>query len=704
MKLSTLGIAVLAGAYFLSSCTTQQKAVEQKNVAITEETKKEEHHHDEHNHHNHDHGIAIEYMDKSVRPQDDFYNYVNGGWMKTTVIPSDKASWGSFNELRERTDENSLKILKNIISEKYAKGTEGQQIQDLYATYMDMNKRNADGINPIKGDLAKIDAIKNVAELEKYLTQAVREGNNPLYGWGVYGDLKNSKMNAVYLGGPRLGLGKDYYQKEDAANTKTIAEYTKYVASLLNIIGYKNADAVATKIVALEKDFAKTLLTNEEGRDANRRYNPKTVAELGKVAKNVNLANYLKGAGVNTDRVILTEIKYYQNLDKFINQKNLPLIKDYLKLRLISGNTGSLDERLDNLSFDFYGKYLQGQKEQRARDKRALGLINNILGEAFGKIYVEKYFSPEAKKEMEVLIGYLKKSYHQHISNLEWMSDATKKKALEKLNKFSVKVAYPDKWEDYSQLVIDAPSQGASLYSNLKNVTKWDYERDLKEVGKPVDKTKWGMSPQTVNAYYSPLNNEIVFPAGILQAPFFDFKADPAVNFGGIGAVIGHEIAHGFDDGGARFDGDGNLNNWWTEEDKKNFEAKVKQLADQYSKYEPVKGSFVNGVFTSGENIADLGGVAIAYDALQMYLKDKGNPGLISGYTQNQRFFLSWATVWRTKSTEQYMINQVKTDPHSPGYFRAFGPLINVDAFYDAFKVKEGDKHYKKPEDRIKIW
>ena len=696
MKISTLGISVLVGAFFLQSCSTQK--VVKNDLPLQEEVKmtvKE---------HQHDHGISIEFMDKSVRPQDDFYNYVNGGWMKTAVIPADKSSWGSFNELREKTDENSLSILKNILTEKYEKGTEGQKIQDLYATYMDMDKRNADGINPIKEDLAKIDAIKNMKDLQKYLIEAVKEENNPLFDWGISGDLKNSKMNAVYLSSASLGLGKDYYQKENEDNDKTLEEYTKYVASLLEIIGEKNATEKAQRVVALEKSFAKTYLTNEEGRDANKRYNPKTMEELAKISKNINLVNYLKGAGVNTDRVIIGELKYYENLDKFINPNNLELIKDYLKVHLVSDNTAYLDQRLDDLSFAFYGQYLQGQQVQRPMDKRALSLINGRLGEAFGKIYVQKYFSPEAKKEMEVMIDYLKKSYRQHINNLDWMSATTKEKALEKLSKFNVKIAYPDKWEDYSKLVIESPKDGANLYSNLKNIVKWDYEKALEKIGKPVDKTKWGMRPQTVNAYYSPLNNEIVFPAAILQAPFFDFKADPAVNFGGIGAVIGHEIAHGFDDGGARFDGDGNLNNWWTEEDKKNFEVKVKQLADQFSKYEPVKGNFVNGVFTSGENIADLAGVAIAYDALQMYLKDKGNQELISGYSQNQRFFLSWATIWRTKSTEKYMINQVKTDPHTPGYFRAFAPLTNVDAFYEAFDVKEGDKHYKKPEDRIKIW
>lgn len=696
MKISTLGISMLAGAFFLQSCSTQK--VVKNDLPLQEEVKMTE------KEHQHDHGISIEFMDKSVRPQDDFYNYVNGGWMKTAVIPADKSSWGSFNELGEKTDENSLAILKNILTEKYEKGTEGQKIQDLYATYMDMDKRNADGINPIKGDLAKIDAIKNMEDLQKYLIESVKEGNDPLFSWSVRGDLKNSKMNAVYLISASLGLGKDYYQKENEENRKTLEEYTKYIASLLETIGEKNATEKAQRVVALEKSFAKTYLTNEEGRDANKRYNPKTMEELAKISKNINLVNYLKGAGVNTDRVIIGELKYYENLDKFINPNNLELIKDYLKVHLVSDNTDYLDQSLDDLSFAFYGQYLKGQQVQRPMDKRALNLINGILGEAFGKLYVKKYFSPEAKKEMEVMIDYLKKSYRQHINNLDWMSAVTKEKALEKLSKFNVKIAYPDKWEDYSKLVIESPKDGANLYSNLKNIEKWDYEKALEKIGKPVDKTKWGMSPQTVNAYYSPLNNEIVFPAAILQAPFFDFKADPAVNFGGIGAVIGHEIAHGFDDGGARFDGDGNLNNWWTEEDKKNFEVKVKQLADQFSKYEPVKGNFVNGVFTSGENIADLAGVAIAYDALQMYLKDKGNQELISGYSQNQRFFLSWATIWRTKSTEKYMINQVKTDPHTPGYFRAFAPLTNVDAFYEAFDVKEGDKHYKKPEDRIKIW
>lgn len=648
--------------------------------------------------------LELTYMDTSVRPQDDFYNYVNGTWMKTAKIPADKPSWGSFTQLRETTDNNSLGLLDNILKEKFAAGSEGQKIQALYETYMDMNKRNADGLNPIKADLAKIDAIKNVADLQKYLIEATKRGENAFYGWGVDGDLKNSKMNAVYLGDASFGLGRDYYQKESEKNAETIAEYKKYVAKVLAEIGYKNADAVAGQIVDFEKRMAKTLLTNEQIRDANLQYNPKTLPELKSLVKNVDLPKYLAEAGVKTDKVIIGELNYYKNLDNFLTEKNIPLIKDYLKFHLTSGSAGYLNQKMDDMKFDFYSKYLQGQKEQRALNKRALSLINGVLGEAFGKVYVDKYFTPEAKAQMLTYIDYLKKSFAVHIKDLSWMSSTTKQKALDKLNKFTVKIAYPDKWKDYSKLSLKSEKDGGTLYSNLINVESWHYSKELEKIGKPVDKTEWGMSPQTVNAYYNPVNNEIVFPAAILQPPFFNPDADAAVNFGGIGAVIGHEMTHGFDDSGAQFDGDGNLTDWWTADDKTNFEKATKSLASQYDQYEPVKDVHVNGTFTNGENIADLGGVNIAFDALQMYLKDKGNPGKIDGYTPEQRFFLSWATVWRTLSTDKYLSNQVKTDPHSPGFFRSFGPLVNTDAFYKAFDVKEGDKLYKKPEERIKIW
>ncbi|GJN61757.1 M13 family metallopeptidase [Elizabethkingia anophelis] len=684
-------ITFAALAFSLCFTGVQVNAQQKKGKTVATKTQKDE-------------GLNLSYRDTSVRPQDDFFNYVNGGWLKTAKIPSDKSSWGSFNQLREDTDNNSMNILKEILKSKYPAGSEGQKIQALYTTYTDWTKRNALGITPIKADLDKVDAIKDLKSFQQYIDQATLTGDNPFYGWGAGADMKNSKMNAVYLGGPRLGLGKDYYQKENEANTAILADYKNYITTLLGVIGYQNSASVAQNVLDFEKKMAKTLLTNEQARDANLRYNPKTVAELPALVKNVDLPDYLKTVGVNTDKVIIGEINYYKNLDSFINQENLPLIKDYLKYRIIASNASNLDQKLDDIQFNFYSKRMQGQQEQRSMDKRGLSFVNGIVGEAFGKLYVEKYFPAEAKAEMVVLVDYVKKAFASRIKKLDWMSSVTKEKALDKLNKFTVKVAYPDKWKDYSKLTLKSDADGGSLYSNLQEISKWQYQKGLEKVGKPVDKTEWGMTPQTVNAYYSSSNNEIVFPAAILQPPFFNFKADAAVNFGGIGAVIGHEISHGFDDSGSRFDGDGNLNNWWTDEDRKKFEAATQKLGAQYDTYEPVKGSHVNGKFTMGENIGDLGGVNVAYEALQMYLKDKGNPGKISDLTQDQRFFMSWATVWRTLSTDQYKVNQVKTDPHSPGEYRAFAPLVNVDAFHNAFDIKPGDKLYKKPEDRIKIW
>ncbi|MEN2718789.1 M13 family metallopeptidase [Capnocytophaga sputigena] len=652
---------------------------------------------------NADKGLSLAEMDTTVRPQDDFYNYVNGTWAKTAKIPADKPTWGSFHILREKTDENCLLILDNLLKENFAQGTEGQKIKDLYESFIDWKKRDAEGLKPIEGLLAKIDNIKTLADLQKYLEEVTPEGENPICAWGVYADMKDSNMNTVYLGNFSIGMGRDYYQKDNKENTEALQKYQDYVKAIFKVLKDDKAAEKAKQMVDFERSVAKLMLTNEEDRNPNLSYNPQTMAELSKLVKNINLPQLLKNVGVNTDKVVVSEIRLYKQYDKFINEKNLPLIKDYLKYQLVADNASNLTKELDELSFNFYSKELQGQQEQRPMNKRALSVINGILGEAFGKLYVEKYFPPKAKEEMVTLVDYLKKSFAQHIKDVTWMSDVTKEKALAKLNKFTVKVGYPDKWEDYSKLTIE-PAAKSVYYTNLQRVNEWAYQKSLEKVGKPVDKTKWGMSPQTVNAYYNPLYNEIVFPAAILQPPFFNFEADPAVNFGGIGAVIGHEMTHGFDDSGAEFDGDGNLQNWWTPEDKKNFENATKALAKQYDQYEPVKGVFVNGTFTSGENIADLGGVNIAFDALQMYLKDKGNIDKISNFTQDQRFFISWGTVWRTLSTDKYLTNQVKTDPHSPGYFRSFGPLVNVDAWYKAFDVKEGDKLYKKPEDRIKIW
>ena len=646
-------------------------------------------------------GLELSAMDTSVHPGDDFYNYVSGSWMKTAKIPADKPAWGSFYMLMEKTDEQCLSILDDLLQKEYPKGSEGEKIQTLYKEYISWDKRNADGLKPLELYFQKIDAIHSLNDLQNYLQEMTSKRANHICPIGVYADMKNSKMNAVYLGNFALGLGKDYYQKENPSNTEALAKYQDYVADIFKVLKDPLPQEKAKQIVAFEKNIAKYMLTSEEENNPNLSYNPVTTKELSTLVKNLNLPELLEKVGVHTDGVILTEIGLYKHYDTFINEKNLPLIKDYLKYKLVTLNSNFLTQELNNFTFNFYNKYLMGQQEQRPMNKRALELINGILGEAFGKLYVEKYFPEKAKDQMLTLIDYLKKSFAQHIKNVTWMGDTTKEKAMEKLHKFSVKVGYPDKWEDYSKLTMNPE---VSLFENITQVGEWAFQKALDKVGKEVDKTKWVLPPQTVNAYYDPTSNEIVFPAGILQPPFFSFEADPAVNFGGIGGVIGHEMTHGFDVSGAEFDANGNLQNWWEPADKENFQKATEALAKQYDQYEPVKGIFVNGTMTNVENIADLGGVNIAFDALQMYLKDHGSVGKISGFTQEQRFFLAWASVWRSLSTDQYITNQVKVDPHSPDYLRAFAPLTNVDAWYKAFDVKEGDKLYRKLEDRVKIW
>lgn len=643
--------------------------------------------------------INVSYMDKSVRPQDDFYNFVNGQWMKTAKIPSDKARWGSFDELRENTDIATLKVLQESLTGKFEKGTDNQKIGDLYRSFVDMKTRDQLGLAPVKPYLEKIAAIKNFDDLYSYLVEAAPRGGNPFFGGYVSAHLKNSDVNTVYLAAANLGLGRSYYQVNDQKNEETLRDYSDYISALYSKSGQRTKDLKGPAIVAFEKQAAAHLKTVEQSRDANGRYNPVAVADLKRMVKNIDLAKYLQDVGFKADTVIISEIKYYQNLDVFFNPQNLPIIKDVLTFHVLNTAASYTTQELNDLYFDFWGRKLKGQKEQRALDKRGVEFVHSIAGELLGKLYVKQNFPPQAKADAEELVRYLIKAFGQHINGLAWMSADTKVKALEKLSKFKVKIGYPDKWKDYSKLDI-----GTSLYGNVVAASKWSFYENLAKQGKPVDKSEWGMTPQTVNAYYSPLFNEIVFPAAILQPPFYDYKADAAVNFGGIGAVIGHELSHGFDDQGAKYDGNGNLNNWWTDADKAKFEAAADALVKQFESYEPVPGVFVNGRFTLGENIGDLGGSSVAFDALQLYLKDKGDPGLIDGFTQNQRFFLSWATIWRTKTTDEFVVNQVKTDPHSPAQYRAFAPIINLDAFHEAWNTKPGDKMYVPMDKRIKIW
>lgn len=642
-------------------------------------------------------------LSKNIKAQDDFYKFINENWEKRTQIPSTKPAWGSFTELFEKNQDFLKEMINGLKKKKLSENSDEKKILTLYNSYSDMKRRNKEGISPLKKDLDRINAIKNIKDFEKYTIEVTKEGGGTLYSWGVGPDLNSSKDNAVYLGSAGLGLSKDYYQKETEENKKIIQEYTKYISDMLSYLGEKNTEEKAKKIVEFEKQMAKTLLTNEESHDIKKRNNPRKVDELSKIVKNIDLKNYLKQSGVNTDKVIISQLKYYENLDKFLNDTNMDVIKDYLKFHLISSASGLLSDKLAERKFAFYGKYLNGQKEREILEKRALNFVSETLGEMVGKVYVEQKFPPEAKENAKEMVSYIFKAFRNRIENLTWMSSETKKKALEKLGKVTVKIGYPDKWRNFDELIINEKD---NLYTQLEGISKWSYKEELKKVGKPVDKTEWFMSANTVNAYYSPTGNEIVFPAGILQFPFYDYKdLGPGSNFGGIGAVIGHEITHGFDVSGANFDGDGNVKDWWSKEDKKKFDTVTEKLAEQFSGYSVAPNVNVNGKFTLTENIADLGGVNIAFDALELYLKDHPEKNIKeNGYTQNELFFMNFGRIWRQKATEEYLKNLVKSDPHSPNYFRVNGLLINIDAFHDTFKTKKGDKLYKEPKDRIKIW
>ncbi|WP_429945522.1 M13 family metallopeptidase [Bibersteinia trehalosi] len=644
-------------------------------------------------------------MDDNVAPQHDFYRYVNGKWQESAQIPADRTSWGTLAELNEINEKRAIALLQAVISEpKFAKDPRAMRLNALYQTYTDLETREQLGLAPIQAELAKIDQIKTLADLNHYLIEETKQGNEMLFGWSVFAHLKNSRQNAIYFSNQDLVLSNDYYQKDTPENRQTLKLYQDYIAQMLRFIGEKQATQKAKAIVAFEKQIAQSLFTNEEGRDIEKRYNPYSMDELATLSKNINLADYLHAVGVETDEVIVWEPRWIKRFDSLINLQNLAVIKDYLRFRTISDAAPYLNKALDDASFTFFGKKLVGQQQQRSLEKRALSLINGQIGQEFAQFYVDKFFPVRAKQDLNEMAGYLVKAYHQRIDNLAWMSETTKQKAKTKLDKFIVEVGYPNKWKDYSQLSLKTTEQGGNLYQNLQEIAKWNYQDALRKVGKPVDLYEWGMLPQVVNASYSPLMNRIVFPAGILQAPLYDIHADPAVNFGAIGAIIGHEITHGFDDSGSKFDGDGNLTDWWTTEDRQKFEKLADQLVEQFNQFEVAPKVFVNGRFTLGENIADLGGLSIAYDALKLYEQDHGQVPLIENLTQDQRFFMSWTRSWRNKATVQALTHQVKSDPHAPGQFRAFAPILNIHGFHNAFATKQGDAMFKPINQRIQIW
>ncbi|SEE01767.1 putative endopeptidase [Tenacibaculum sp. MAR_2010_89] len=660
-------------------------------------------------------GIILENMDTSVKPTDDFFRYVNGTWLDKTEIPADRTSWGGFGELRKKTDADVLAILNKAIEEgnfpkiKDSKGNEIDSDQEkavnYYESIMDTVSRNKQGIAPVAPYLAKIDAIKTKKDVETYLTNMAQYGGGGFYDFGVFNDLKNSSMNAGYLSGGGLGLSRDYYVDEKVKDK--LEKYQEFVAKMLVKFGDDEATAKknAANIVAFEASLAEPMMTKEERRDTRKMYNPMTVAELQELAPAIDWDAHLKGIGVNNiEKIIVTDPGYFKAMNDIFTTRSVEDIKLVLRWNTINTSLNLLSTDLEIANWEFYSKTMRGAKKQRPRNERALGNLNGAIGEALGKLYVDAKFPPEAKKKAKEMIDNVMLGFEKRIAQLPWMSEETKEKALAKLHKLTVKIAYPDKWKDYSALQVKGLKNGGTYFENAINVAKWNYNKNMAKLGKKVDRTEWGMSPQTVNAYFNPVNNEIVFPAAILQPPFYNYKADEAVNYGGIGAVIGHEISHSFDDSGARFDGDGNLKNWWTEDDSKKFKTIGDKLVKQYSDIIAIDSMHLNGKYTLGENIGDLGGVQAAYEGLQIFLKKNGRPADIDGFNAEQRFFLSWGTIWRTKMRDEALKNLIMTNTHAPGQYRAYMPLKNVDAFYKAFDVKEGDKMYITPEERVRIW
>ncbi len=655
------------------------------------------------------HGINTAYMDTTVSPKADFFRYVNGTWLDSTEIPDDMTAWGSFYELRERTDNDALAILEKASKdETLDKESDQAKAVFLYKSIMDTENRNKQGVEPVKPYLSKIDEIQNAKDLQDFLVEMSDYGSAGFFSFSVQADRKNSNMNVAYLSPSGLGLpDRDYYVADDSDSKEKREKYKTYVADMLMHLDFSEEEAKkeAEVILAFETSLAKPQLDKVERRDARNTYNPMSIADLQKRVPAMEWNNYFEGIGASDlDTIIVSQPRYMDALQGIFAENSVEAWKSYLRWNLFNDAAPTLTTGLERKNWEFYDKTLQGAQEQRPINERALATINSVLGEALGKLYVEEHFPAEAKEKAQEMIGNIVQAYENRINDLSWMSEETKKKALNKLSSCTVKVGYPDKWKDYSALKIKSPAEGGSYFENMLNAQKWRVAENLTDLGQPVDKSEWYMPPQTVNAYYNPSFNEIVFPAAILQPPFYDYKADAAVNYGGIGAVIGHEISHGFDDSGARFDAEGNLNNWWTEKDLEQFEELGADLAEQYNNIEVLDSIYINGEFTLGENIGDLGGVNAAYDGLQIHLEEHGNPGEIDGFTPEQRFFLSWATVWRTKMREEALKNRIKTDPHSPGMYRAYVPLQNIDAWYEAFLIKKGDPMYVEPEKRVRIW
>lgn len=646
-------------------------------------------------------GVIKKNMDTLVKPGDNFAAFVNGTWDKTTKIPADKSSYGSGYMLYEQSQKDVKSIIEEASKGSFSDGSNEQKIGDYYNSFMNRKERDAKGISPIQTGLKGIDAIATYSDLAAYFGKANRIGLSIPFSLSVTEDFKDPTKYSLITWQSGLGLPeREYYLQTDVKMVDIRKKYVAHVEKMLQLCGIENPTESAAKIMALETTLATNQMKKEDTRDMAALYNKYAIADLKTLAPDFDWSAMLKNAGMEKEKsIIVTQVAYTKKLNSIIKNTPITTWKTYLKWGLINDAAASLTTALDKQNFEFYSKTLDGTPQQEEDWKRAVNSVNGGLGEVIGEIYVKKHFTPEAKERMVLMVKNLLKAYSESIKKLDWMSDKTKKEALAKVDKFIIKIGYPDKWKDYSALKI----QKNDFYGNRTRSKEFEYNRMINKLGKTVDKTEWLMTPQTVNAYYNPSLNEIVFPAAILQPPFFNLNADDAINYGGIGAVIGHEIGHGFDDQGSTFDGDGVMRNWWTPADLTAFKARTKALIDQYNTFKVFTDLNVNGSFTLGENIGDLGGLSIALKAYKISLEGKEAP-VMDGYTGIQRVFLGWGQVWLHKSREEQLRNQVATDPHSPAKFRVNGVVRNIPEFYEAFNIKPTDSLYLAPEKRVKIW
>ncbi|ENU60506.1 Peptidase, M13 family [Acinetobacter guillouiae MSP4-18] len=683
--------SVLASAIMLSSApvwaeTTGQ--ITQTTSAIVKDQKKS--------------GIDHQYFDQNVKGNDDFYQHVNGGWLKNTEIPADKSRWGTFDILHEESLKQLHDIVDELSKQQLVEGSSEQKVASLYANFMDEKSIEALGIQPIQAEITNVDALKSKKDIAQLAAHFSRIGVTSPFDVGIDQDMKNSTEMVAMLGQSGLGLpDRDYYLKNDAKFKKIRSQYLKYIEKTLSLAGDKQAVQHAQGILKLETQIAKIQWSNVQNRDVTKLYNIYKTQDLAKLSPKIDWQTYLEKQELS-DKIKTIQViqpSYFKGLSPIVDNTSLEVWKAYFKFHLVSDFSSLLSQAFVDNSFDFYSKQLREIKEQKPRWKRGVQLVEGTLGESLGQIYVKKYFSAEKKQRMEVLVQNLMKAYSQSIDKLDWMSPTTKVQAQKKLASFAVKIGYPNKWRDYSALEI----KNNDLIGNVIRSREFEHQYALNKLGKPVDRDEWGMTPQTINAYYNASLNEIVFPAAILQPPFFDMDADDAVNYGAIGAIIGHEISHGFDDQGSQFDELGNMKNWWTAEDHRKFKEKTNTLVAQYNAYEPIKGYHVNGELTLGENIADNSGLAIAYKAYQLSLNGKAAP-VLDNLTGEQRFYIGWAQAWRSKITDAMQVEFLKRDPHSPDKVRGNATLLNQAPFYDAFHIQQGDKMYLPANKRVTIW